>query len=102
MPQGSCLGPLLLNLYASSLFEVVDRHSPDIHCYADDAQLYISFSPCTISQDTALMAMEDCIADIKQWTQNNCLMLNDDKTGFMIIQNSSAARKSRCEQYSCR
>ena len=39
----------------------------------------------SISQDTALMAMEDCIADIKQWTQHNCLMLNDDKTEFMII-----------------
>ena len=76
----------MFNIYASSLFEVVDRHSPDIHCYADDTQLYFSFSPCnSISQDTALMATEDCIADIKQWTQRNCLMLNDDKTEFMII-----------------
>ena len=39
----------------------------------------------SINQDTALMAMEDCIADIKQWTQRNCLMLNDDKTKFTII-----------------
>ena len=36
VPQGSCLGPLLLTLHASKLFEVVKRHLPSVHAYADD------------------------------------------------------------------
>lgn len=42
VPQGSCLGPLLVVIYACKLFEIIVRHLPDAHTYADDTQLYIS------------------------------------------------------------
>ena len=45
VPQGSCLGPLLFTIYTRKLFQIVERHLPQVHCYADDTQLYVSFSP---------------------------------------------------------
>ena len=45
--QGSCLGLLLFNIYVSKIFHIVNRHLPDVHCYADNTQLYLSFSPRT-------------------------------------------------------
>lgn len=49
VPQGSCLGPLLFTLYAFKLFEVVKRHLPSGHDYADDTQLYLAFKPQWLS-----------------------------------------------------
>ena len=45
VPQGSCLGPLLFTVYASKLFEVIKFYLPEVHAYADDTQLYLSFQP---------------------------------------------------------
>ena len=66
VPQGSCLSPLLFVLYASKIFQIVDKHLPSIHCYANDSQLYLSFCPnASVSQDVALTRMESCIDDIR-------------------------------------
>ena len=55
-PQGSCLGPSLFTLYASKLFEVVKRHLPSVHAYADDTQLYLAFKPgCASSTDSSML-----------------------------------------------
>lgn len=73
-------------MYASRLFHVVKKHLPNIQCYADDTQLYLSFRPdSTTSQDEAVFSMERCISDIRAWMTNNYLKLNDTTTEFLVI-----------------
>lgn len=86
VPQGSCLGPLLFTLYASKLFDVVESHLPNVHAYADDTQLYISFKPDGSATETdAVDALQACIRDIRTWMVQDKLRLNDAKTEFLII-----------------
>ena len=86
VPQGSCLGPLLFAVYASKLFEIVQDHLPNAHCFADDTQLYLPFDPNGPTDQTmALDAMERCISDLRKWMFRDKLKINDDKTEFVVI-----------------
>ena len=86
VPQGSCLGPLLFTIYTSSLPDVIEDYLPSVHCYADDTHLYISFSPADETGHLdALAAIELCIQVIRNWMQDNKLLLNEDKTEFLLI-----------------
>ncbi len=86
VPQGSCLGPILFTEYASTLFSVIHNHLDNAHGYADDHQLYLSFSPNSIqNQENAVKCMETCLEDVKSWMLANKLKMNDGKTEFIII-----------------
>ena len=86
VPQGSCLGPLLFTIYVSKLFQILKHHLPSVHTYADDTQFYLSFKPSdTFSEVEAVSAMQKCICDVRAWMTEDQLMLNDDKTEFLII-----------------
>ena len=81
VPQGYCLGPLLFVIDTSSLFKVIERHLPQVHCFADNTQLYLSLrADDDNAQDVALRAMEGCIRDLGKWLIDGRLLLNDDKT----------------------
>ena len=85
-PQGSCLGPLLFTIYSSDLFSLLESHLPSAHAYADNTQLYLSFSPSVGTGELdAVTAIENCIQDIRQWMCVRKLMLNDDKTEFLLV-----------------
>jgi len=82
-PQGSVLGPFMYPIYTSPLFDIASKYDIMIHMYADDTQLYVSFS--ADEDNSAVSKLQDCILEIRQWMMNNHLKLNDTKTEFLVI-----------------
>ena len=64
-------------MYASKLFEIVKAHLADVHAYADDIHLYLSFKPDSEDNQTeAVDAVQECIEDIRAWMAADQLKLN--------------------------
>ena len=83
LPQGSLLGPFAFPSYSAPLFDIARQHDVQMHMYADDTQLYLSFKP--EEYDQAIKKMEICLSSIRAWMSQNRLKLNDSKTEFMVI-----------------
>ena len=99
VPQGSCLRPLLFTIYASKLFDVIKVHLPTVHCFADDTQLYVSFSPNkSTGQFEAVTAIQLCVDDIGNKMTNDKLLLNDDKTEFLMIGTKKQLAKGNVDR----
>ena len=86
VPQGSVLGPLLYSLYTiftTLLLSVISKY-PGIrrHFYADDTQIYLSFSP---ELTTVFSLIESCIKDIFSWMVANKLSVNLIKTEYLLF-----------------
>ena len=52
------------------------------HQYADDTQLYISFSP---TAGDAVLSLQHCLGTVLEWMQENGLRLNPDKTEVLRV-----------------
>ena len=72
--------------YTAPLCDIARRHGISIHVYADDTQLYISFSPLS-NEDThsAMMRLQACVVAMQNWVIVNKLKLNADKTDAILI-----------------
>ena len=86
VPQGSKLGPILFNSYIAPLSGIAHKHGVDDEKYADDEQLYLSFKPRLPNDGSdAVVRIENCIEEIRQFLQQNKLCNNSEKTEFLII-----------------
>ena len=83
VPQGSVAGPQIFTLYSSPIEDIVKRYPVSGMFYADDSQLYVSLNPTDIS--ATLTELENCIKEIKNWTLENKLALNDSKTEVVYL-----------------
>ena len=84
VPQGSILGPNLYEDYtASPLGAIFRKHNILFHIYADDTQAYVPFN--NQSEEIALLRLEQCLIEVRQWMAANWLKLNDNKTEFIVF-----------------
>src|SRR5688572_17393344 len=82
-PQGSGLWPLLFIFYTTPLSSLIKASSVDHHLYADDTQLFISFSPSSFSD--SIDHLLRVVKQISSWMTSNMLCLNPSKTEFILI-----------------
>ena len=86
VPQGSVLGLKLFTIYTLPIAEIARKYNLEIHLYADDTQIYITFRTSdNISEEIAIKLVQSCIAEIKICMLINKLQLNDGKTEFLLI-----------------
>ena len=95
IPQGSCLGPLLLILYINDLPQAIKQST--ISMYADDTSLCYQVSNMT----QLIEAINMDLKELDTWLQGNKLSLNVAKTHSMLLSTKQRknTHKSRNETF---
>ena len=84
VPQGSVLAPIIFALYVNDISEAfLYSH---YHLYADDLQIYRHFSPVCL--ESASILLNEDICRLVSWSHNHNLILNCEKTQFIIFGNA--------------
>ena len=85
VPQGSCAGPVLYLVYASTMQEAVPSDI-QIHGYADDHALKISFNAKDRAEESkSIDCLQQSAISVKDWMDKNRLKMNSSKTEFIIF-----------------
>lgn len=100
VPQGSCAGPVLFNLYASTLRNFISDNLQgrkgvvSLIGYADDHSYYSYFKPSSTNEEAHCIRMlEDCAKIVGKWMNLNRLQLNSSKTEFIKFGSSTQLQK---------
>ena len=91
VPQGSCAGLVLFNLYISTLYQTLqDKGSgAEVIRYADDTSAYKSYPADSSAKESAtVMGLELDIELTKQWMAENRLKMNDTKMEYIVFGNN--------------
>ena len=99
VPQGSCAGAQLFNVYSSTLTEVVKPSlKSNVYGFADDHSVWDSFKAKDRADELECIGrLEDCAVDLKQWMDQNRLRMNSKKTEFILFGSSVQLAKCTTE-----
>ena len=93
VPQGSCLGPVLFNLYSSTIVDCVEK-GQTLGGYADDHCVMDSFDPTGANEEeTCVRRLESSLNKIGIWMASNRLKMNPSKTEFTIFASRNTTSK---------
>ena len=91
VPQGSCAGPVLFNLYISTLYQTLQDQGSgsEVIRYADDTSVYKSY-PADIAENKSatVKGLEVDIKLTKKWMAEKRLKMNDTKTEYIVFGNN--------------
>jgi hypothetical protein len=77
------IGPLSFTMYTAPLEDVIYAHGFSKMIYADDTQIYVVLNES--DRSSIMPKLENCINDIKMWSNKNDLKLNEEKTEVIHI-----------------
>ena len=84
---------LCLALLCSPVASLIHSFHITAHCYADDTQLYVPFTP-GIDEEEVRNRLEYCIDALRVWMNKNRLKLNEEKKlEFFIFGTSTGLKK---------
>ena len=93
VPQGSCLGPILFNLYCSTITECIEDNQ-SLGGYADDHCIIGTFDPAKPeSEETCMGHLEASLTNISKWMSSNMLKMNPSKTESTIFTSNINSNK---------
>ena len=84
VPQGSVLGPILFNIYVSSLSNVINEVQMFSSSYADDTNACIKLS-LQFQYYNIAIRIPALLKEIQKWMNLYFLKLNPDKTEIMLL-----------------
>ena len=98
VPQGSCLGPVLYLIYASTIADIIPENL-HIYGYADDHALSTSFKPSHHQDECeGNQKLQGICLAVKDWMDSNRLKMNPSKTEYIYF--GSSYQLTKCENKS--
>ena len=104
VPQGSCTGAQLFNLYCSTLHEVVisseDNEKPLLlYGFADDHTVHDQFKANDRSAESeSITKLQQCASSLKSWMDLNKLRINNAKTEFILYDSQPQLDKCTMDE----
>ena len=80
-------------MYVSPLADLLRKHNVEFHLYADDTQIYATFTYNNSDEmEETKRVIELCLLDLRNWTTINKLKLNTDKTELAVFYSKFRAK----------